>query len=71
MLNLSVTNREIVRRVEVIKKENHEAATISLILQTLRDEIALKADKIEIFQIYDTVAKREDFTAMKNEAENL
>lgn len=61
----------ITTRFENLKKSNFEAVMIHQHLQEVRDKLSSKADKIDICQIYDVMAKREEFQTVSQDSSGL
>lgn len=50
----------IIDRFEGLRRENYEISTISRSFQAFRDDLALKAEKMDLFAVYDVMGKRDE-----------
>lgn len=52
-------------KLDIIKRENHDVTQISYKLQNFKEIIETKADKSEIFGIYDLMGRQDDVTNLE------
>lgn len=59
-----ISSQTLVHKFEMLKKDNHDVSNVSRILGQIREDLARKADKSDICEIYDRLGRQEDITKL-------
>jgi hypothetical protein len=68
---LKVTFDCMIQKFEVLKKENFDVSNLSASVLEFKQLISRKADKEDIFEIYDNMCKRDEYTQTHNDLKLL